>query len=80
MPVALVDAEAAAYWAGRPVSTLRRWAHEGRITAYGSGRGQVRYDVFEIPRATRDEWTSALIEPGATPPMPDEPRKRRPLP
>lgn len=68
--LALVDEEAAAYWAGRPGVTIRRWAHEGRIQRYGKGRGKVRYNVHEIPKAERDEWTRELITPGETPPMP----------
>lgn len=76
----LVDPEAAAYWTGRPTSTLRRWAHEGRITTYGSGRGRIRYDLAELPKAHRDEWTRELINPGDTPPIPEAPRGREPLP
>ncbi|WP_030319618.1 hypothetical protein [Streptomyces flavochromogenes] len=68
--LALVDEEAAAYWAGRPGVTIRRWAHEGRIQRYGKGRGKVRYNVHELPKAERDEWTRELISPGETPPMP----------
>jgi hypothetical protein len=60
----------AAYYAGRPGATIRRWAHEGRIHRHGSGRGNVRYSVFELPKAERDEWTRALLAPGATPPLP----------
>lgn len=78
--VVLIDPETAAYWTGRPASTLRRWAYEGRITTYGSGRGQIRYDLAELPKAHRDEWTGELISPGATPPMADPPRRHEPLP
>ncbi|MFF1709302.1 DNA-binding protein [Streptomyces sp. NPDC058268] len=67
---ALVNEESAAYWTGRPGVTIRRWAHEGRIQRYGKGRGNVRYNVHELPRAERDEWTRELITPGATPPLP----------
>lgn len=70
MSIALVDEAAAAYYAGRPGVTIRRWAHEGRITRYGSGRGNVRYDVFELPHAIRDEYTGELLEVGIAPPMP----------
>lgn len=70
MASALVNEEAAAYYAGRPGVTIRRWAHEGRINRYGTGRGNVRYNVFELPKAERDEWTRQLITPGAPPPMP----------
>jgi hypothetical protein len=72
--IALVDETAAAYYAGRPGVTIRRWAHEGRIQRYGSGRGRVRYNVFELPHATRDEYTGDLLQPGTAPPMP----QRRP--
>ncbi|MFC8273764.1 DNA-binding protein [Streptomyces sp. NPDC057271] len=68
--LALVDEEAAAYYAGRPGVTIRRWAYEGRIRRYGSGRGKVRYNVFELNRAYRDEDTGELITSGEVPPMP----------
>lgn len=68
--LALVPEEAAAYYAGRPGVTIRRWAHEGRIQRYGSGRGNVRYNVHELNQAVRDEWTRELIEPGKVPPLP----------
>jgi hypothetical protein len=70
MPPALVNAADAAYWAGRPVGTIWRWASEGRIGRYGSGK-TVRYNVREIPKAVRDEWTRELISPGAPPPLPE---------
>lgn len=41
----LVDGPMAAAWTGRPESTLRRWAHEGRVTRYGRGL----YDLDELP-------------------------------
>jgi predicted site-specific integrase-resolvase len=69
--LALVNEEAAAYYAGRPGVTIRRWAHEGRIQRYGSGRGNVRYNVYELNKAVRDEWTRELIEPGEVPPLPE---------
>lgn len=65
----LATAEDAAYYAGRPVGTIWRWASEGRITRYGSGKA-VRYDLFELPKAIRDEWTRELITPGEPPPLP----------
>ncbi|MYV77776.1 DNA-binding protein [Streptomyces sp. SID1046] len=68
--VALVTEEAAAWYAGRPGVTIRRWAHEGRIKRYGSGRGKVRYNAFELPHAPRDEYTGDLLAPGETPPLP----------
>ena len=73
MPAArgLVSEKDAAYYAGRPGVTIRRWAHEGRIRRYGSGRGNVRYSVFELNKAERDEWTRELISPGEPPPLPD---------
>ena len=67
--LALVDEEAAAYYAGRPGVTIRRWAFEGRIRRYGSGRGKVRYNIFELNQADRDEWTGELITPGGPPPL-----------
>lgn len=68
--LALVTEEDAAWYTGRPGVTIRRWAHEGRIQRYGSGRGQVRYNAFELPHASRDEYTGDLLAPGETPPMP----------
>ena len=70
MPSALVDEEAAAWYAGRPGVTIRRWAHEGRIARHGSGRGKVRYNVRELNKAERDEYTGELITPGEAPPLP----------
>lgn len=69
--IALVDESAAAFWAGRPGVTIRRWAHEGRIQRYGSGRGNVRYNVHELNKAVRDEWTGDLIVPGDPPRLPE---------
>ncbi|MFE9886863.1 DNA-binding protein [Streptomyces scopuliridis] len=71
MASALVNEEAAAYYTGRPGVTIRRWAHEGRIKRYGKGRGNVRYNVFELNKAERDEWTRELIQPGEAPPLPE---------
>jgi predicted site-specific integrase-resolvase len=68
--LALVTEADAAYYAGRPGVTIRRWAHEGRIHRYGSGRGKVRYNIHELPHGVRDEWTRALITPGEPPPLP----------
>jgi hypothetical protein len=68
--LALVDEEAAAHYAGRPRVTIRRWAHEGRIQRYGKGRGRVRYNVFELNPAIRDEDTGELLEAGSPPPLP----------
>lgn len=66
----LVPEDLAVHWTGRPASTIRRWAMEGRISKYGTGRGNVRYDVGELHPAKRDEWTGEVIETGATPDMP----------
>ncbi|WP_405769279.1 DNA-binding protein [Actinacidiphila glaucinigra] len=62
--------ELAAEYTGRPASTIRRWATEGRINRYGSGRGKVRYNVLELPVAIRDEWTREIISLGDPPPLP----------
>jgi hypothetical protein len=67
----LVEESAAAWYAGRPGVTIRRWAHEGRIHRYGSGRGNVRYNINELNMAHRDEYTNALLEPGDVPPLPE---------
>lgn len=69
MPPGLVNAADAAYYAGRPVGTIWRWASEGRIGRYGSGKN-VRYNVFELNKAQRDEYTRELITPGEVPPLP----------
>lgn len=65
MPPALVRAQDAAYYTGRPIGTIWRWASEGRIGSYGG-----RYNVHELPKAERDEWTRELIKPGETPKLP----------
>lgn len=68
---ALVDEEAAAYYVGRPGSTIRRWAAEGRITRYRKpGSRAVRYNVWELNAASRDEYTSELLETAGPPPLP----------
>jgi hypothetical protein len=69
MPPALVSAADAAHYAGRPVGTIWRWASEGRIGRYGSGKN-VRYNVFELNKARRDEYTGELLEPGKPPQLP----------
>lgn len=66
MPSFLVQEEYAATWTGRPTSTIRRWASEGRITRYGSGWGNVRYDLAEMLPKSEDEFGNVI--PGATPP------------
>ena len=59
MPPKLVTAADAAHYTGRSVGTIWRWASEGRISRYGSGK-TVRYDLRELPRAVRDPWTDEL--------------------
>lgn len=68
MPPFLVTEELAVIWTGRPASTIRRWAHEGRITRHGHGRGNVRYDLGEMQAKTEDE--DGNITPGRAPAMP----------
>ena len=64
MPLVLVTEVDAAAWTGRPGATIRGWAHEGRISKYGSGRGKVRYNLFDLPPKGQDGT------PCKTPPMP----------
>jgi excisionase family DNA binding protein len=66
----LLTEDEAAYYTGRPASTIRRWAAEGRINRYGSGRGKVRYLFTELNMGQRDEWTRALLLPGEAPALP----------
>lgn len=66
----LVTAEDAAYYAGRPVGTIWRWASEGRITKIGHGKTAL-YDAATLTKAERDEWTRELIAPGPPPPLPE---------
>lgn len=68
MPPFLVTEELAALWTGRPASTIRRWAAEGRITRHGHGRGHVRYDLAELNAKTEDE--TGNVTPGVAPAMP----------
>lgn len=70
VPPFLVSEEYAVVWTGRPASTIRRWAAEGRITRYGRGRGRVRFDLAQLPPKTEDEQGN--IVPGATPPLPSQ--------
>lgn len=52
----LVDTAAAVLWTGRPIGTLQRWRHEGRVTKHGQGKpGQVRWDLRELPQAVEGE-------------------------
>lgn len=69
MPLALVTAADAAYYTGRPVGTIWRWASEGRISRYGRGNG-TRYDVRELPGKTVDELTGE-VRLGDPPPLPE---------
>lgn len=61
----LVDTEAAAAHAGRPITVIYRWASEGRITRYG-GRGKrgALWDIREIP-----SWTEGKGPKPAPPPV-----------
>lgn len=63
---ALAPAADIAYWTGRPIGTIWRWASEGRITVYGKGKS-ARYDLMEIDPAERDPDTRALITPTPAP-------------
>ncbi|MGX1129907.1 hypothetical protein RKD49_002097 [Streptomyces glaucescens] len=69
MPPGYVSAADAAYYAGVPVGTIWRWASEGRIGKTGRGK-QAGYNVFDLPKARRDEYTRELLEPGKPPPLP----------
>ncbi|MEU2674204.1 helix-turn-helix domain-containing protein [Streptomyces sp. NPDC007164] len=68
MPLVLVTATDAAYYTGRPVGTIWRWASEGRIARYGTGKA-VRYNLAQLPRKTVDDWTGevTLGDPPALP-------------
>lgn len=61
--LALVSATDAAWYTGRPVGTIWRWASEGRITSHGG-----RYDVRELPGKTVDEFGEVHL--GDPPPLP----------
>jgi len=67
----IVTEEYAVIWTGRPASTIRGWAHQGRITRHGHGRGNVRYDLAEMFPKSEDEFGNVI--PGATPPKLAEP-------
>lgn len=69
MPPFLVTEELAVIWTGRPASTIRRWATEGRIHRHGHGRGNVRYDLAEMHPKTEDEFGNVI--PGAAPEKPN---------
>ena len=72
VPLPLITAEDAAYYTGRPIGTIWRWASEGRITRYGSGKA-VRYNVRELPGKSVDEWTGEVTL-GDPPPLPQQTR------
>jgi hypothetical protein len=71
VPPQLVPEDLAAYWTGRPATTIRRWAAEGRLTRHHNPqrRNGVLYDLAELPEAKRDRDTRALITPAPTPPV-----------
>lgn len=72
MPEQFVTEDLAAYWTGRPATTIRRWAAEGRLTRHGDAgrrRNGVMYSLNELPEAQRDPDTRELITPAPTPPI-----------
>lgn len=73
LPPALVTEKDAAYYAGCPGKTIRRWAGEGRISRHGAKPGPVRYDARELPKALRDEDSDEVIY---RPPPPKLPKNR----
>lgn len=64
---ALATAADVAYWTGRPVGTIWRWASEGRITVHGHGKN-ARYNVMDIAPAIRDE-DGNIVTPTPAPPV-----------
>jgi hypothetical protein len=64
----LVTAADAAYYTGRPIGTIWRWASEGRISRHGVGKN-ARYDLRQLDRKTVDPWTgeTRLGEPPKLP-------------
>ncbi|MER6534702.1 helix-turn-helix domain-containing protein [Streptomyces sp900105755] len=71
--LALVTAADAAYYTGRPIGTIWRWASEGRINRYGHGKN-VRYNVRELPGKTIDPVTGEM-HLGEAPPIPQHETK-----
>jgi hypothetical protein len=65
----LVTASDAAYYTGRPVGTIWRWASEGRITKHGGKGRAARYDLRDLNNKTVDPWTDE-VTPGEPPPLP----------
>lgn len=75
----LIGEDLAAYWTGRPASTIRRWGLEGRVTRHedqSRRKNGVLYDLDELPVAERDSDTMALTKPAKAPSV----IKRAPLP
>ncbi|MFE0353603.1 DNA-binding protein [Streptomyces nigra] len=68
MPLPLISAQDAAWYTGRPVGTIWRWASEGRITSHDG-----RYDVRELPGKTVDEFGDTHL--GDPPPLPQQATK-----
>lgn len=66
--LALATAADMAYWTGRPVGTIWRWASEGRITVHGHGKN-ARYNLMELDPAERDPDTRQVITPTPPPPV-----------
>lgn len=54
--VVLVDTVAAAAAAGRAASSVRRWAHEGRLVRQGTDRqGRALYDLADVYRIASNQ-------------------------
>ncbi|MGW3298481.1 helix-turn-helix domain-containing protein [Streptomyces rubiginosohelvolus] len=66
--IALGTAADMAYWTGRPIGTIWRWASEGRLTTYGSGK-QTRYNLMEVEPAERDSDTFEIKSTAPPPPI-----------
>ncbi|MGW9245747.1 helix-turn-helix domain-containing protein [Streptomyces badius] len=66
--IALGTAADMAYWTGRPIGTIWRWASEGRLTVYGTGK-QARYNLMEVEPAERDPDTRELKAVATAPPI-----------
>ncbi|MGW9371175.1 helix-turn-helix domain-containing protein [Streptomyces xanthophaeus] len=64
----LATAADAAYYTGRPVGTIWRWASEGRISRHGKGKA-ARYDLRDLNAKAVDPWTDE-VTPGEPPPLP----------
>ncbi|MCX4450691.1 DNA-binding protein [Streptomyces sp. NBC_01789] len=69
---ALVTAADMAYWTGRPIGTIWRWASEGRITVHGHGKA-ARYDLMEVEPAKRDADTHEIKAAAPAPPIKERP-------